>query len=290
LAILLLGLTLGPGANAQVHPAESVMDRFAPPAGYERLKAHPKSYAHFLRNLPLLPGRPQVLLYNGKAKSNQQAHLAVVDLDVGSKDLQQCADAVMRIVAEYLRQSGNGDALCFRYTSGHAASWQKWQAGESLVGRGNKVLVKKGAPRSSSAASFSSYLEKVFTYAGTASLSKELAPISNPARIEPGDSFIQGGHPGHAVLVVDVAENTRGRRVFLLGQSYMPAQQFHILKGPPGEALGAWYAADALDPLVTPEWTFKAKNLMRLNACGCGEGPPLKSREILDAKALCAPP
>jgi len=52
------------------------------------------------------------------------------------------------------------------------------------------------------------------------------APYST---IEPGDVMIRAGSPGHAMLVVDVAEDERGRRIYLLAQSYMPAQDIHIV-------------------------------------------------------------
>ena len=64
----------------------------------------------------------------------------------------------------------------------------------------------------------------VFSYAGTASLSRELAPV-NYQDMKIGDVFIQGGHPGHAVIVVDIAVHPKTKKkVFLLAQSYMPAQ------------------------------------------------------------------
>ncbi len=83
-------------------------------------------------------------------------------------------------------------------------------------------------------------------------------------RLSAGDVFIQPGFPGHAVLVVDVARNVRtGRRVFLLAQSYMPAQDIHILQNPAGGALGAWYDVDFGTKFRTPEWTFTAGQLRR---------------------------
>ena len=48
--------------------------------------------------------------------------------------------------------------------------------------------------------------------------------------IEIGDVFIQGGFPGHAIIVVDLAENEVGEKCFLVAQSYMPAQEIHVLK------------------------------------------------------------
>lgn len=106
--------------------------RFAPPSSYARLTASENSFTAWLRNLPLKPGRPDVLLFNGSKKNNQTAHLAVVDIDVGQQDLQQCADAVMRIRAEYLKSAGREADICFRFTSGDAARWTDWSQGMSF--------------------------------------------------------------------------------------------------------------------------------------------------------------
>ena len=66
-------------------------------------------------------------------------------------------------------------------------------------------------------------------YAGTASLSKELRTVPYTS-LQAGDVFIKGGSPGHVVIVVDVAIHPKTKKkVFLLAQSYMPAQQKHIL-------------------------------------------------------------
>jgi hypothetical protein len=76
-----------------------------------------------------------------------------------------------------------------------------------------------------------------------------------------GDVFIIGGSPGHAVIVVDVATNKNGKKVFLLAQSYMPAQETQILKNFNDASLSPWYSADITDKLRTPEWTFDVKQL-----------------------------
>lgn len=86
--------------------------------------------------------------------------------------------------------------------------------------------------------------------------------------MEPGDVFIQGGFPGPAVLVVDVAEDAKGRRVFLLSQSYMPAQEIHVLKNP-NDPSNPWYSAEDSGDLETPEWVFKRKSLKRFSETGC---------------------
>src|SRR5262245_23522956 len=80
------------------------------PPGYERISASINSFTAWLRNIPLKKSRV-VYLYNGMAKRNQDAQFVVLDVSVtpgskpdgsNSQDLQQCADAVMRLRAEFL--------------------------------------------------------------------------------------------------------------------------------------------------------------------------------------------
>ena len=91
------------------------------------------------------------------------------------------------------------------------------------------------------------------------SLSRELLPVKDTRNITPGNVFIRGGAPGHAVTVVYVAQNAAGQRIFLLAQSYMPAQDIHVLKNP--AAASPWYAAGFTGKMVTPEWVFDAGEL-----------------------------
>jgi hypothetical protein len=57
------------------------------------------------------------------------------------------------------------------------------------------------------------------------------------------------GGPGHAILILDVAEAPDGRRVALLGQGFMPAQDFHVLRA----GASAWFSLDGED-VDTPFW------------------------------------
>jgi len=103
---------------------------------------------------------------------------------------------------------------------------------------------------------FENYLETVFTYCGTYSLSNSLHFEKNISDIIPGDVFIKPGSPGHAMIVVDVAENARGNKVFMLAQSYMPAQDIHIVKNLQDNHLNPWYEVSNTADIMTPEWTF----------------------------------
>ena len=86
---------------AEYSPEQSLINRVTSPAGFQRTIVPENSFADWLRYLPLKPEGTNVMLYNGTKKPNQKAHFAVIDIDTGTRDLQQCADAVIRLKAEY---------------------------------------------------------------------------------------------------------------------------------------------------------------------------------------------
>jgi len=264
--------TEGPSAMAQDPPqaaqSQTIEARFKPPAGFNRVAAEQGSFAAWLRRLPLKPGSPPVRLYNGELKANQTAHCAVVDMAIGARNLQQCADAVIRLRAEYLFASGCEDQISFRFTSGHPAAWKDWRSGMRPVVTGSSVVWRQMSAADGGYANFERYLDIVFTYAGSASLARELDAAPDPSLPAPGDVFIHGGYPGHAAIVVDVAENASGQRVFLLAQSYMPAQEIHLLKNPADEST-PWYQAARSGWLETPEWTFRREELRKFRPLVC---------------------
>lgn len=233
------------------------------PQGFKRVEAAPGSYASWLRNLPLLEENAPVKLYNGSLKGTQDVHVAVINIDVGNKDLQQCADAVMRLRAEYLYSKKNWEAIHFNYTSGDRIDFTRWSKGERPAVKGNKVSWVVSAKKGTGHGNFREYLDNVFNYAGSKSLSKELIPVKQ-ADMKPGDVFIVGGFPGHAVTVLDMAVNpATGEKLFMLCQSYMPAQQVHVLKNPDNAGISPWYSLNFKGDLETPEWTFPPNSLMR---------------------------
>ena len=77
-----------------------------------------------------------------------------------------------------------------------------------------------------------------------------------------GDIFIQGGFPGHAVIVIDLARDSTCQKLFLLAQGFTPAQDIHILKNDNDADLNPWYSIPE-GRLITPDWTFDKSDLMR---------------------------
>ncbi len=209
----------------------TISERFNPPQTYQRINSEPETFAYYLRNLPLKPYGSKVKYYNGLIKPNFWVYKAVVDMDVGERDLQQCADAVMRLKAEYLYKSNQYNKIHFNFTNGFRVDYSEWMKGKRIVVEGNKTYWKDQASPSNTYSGFRKYMNIIFAYAGTLSLSKEMISV-NINDIQIGDVFIQGGSPGHAVIVVDMAIDSNQNKVFLLAQSYMPAQDIQILTNP----------------------------------------------------------
>lgn len=241
--------------------------RINAPQGYIRTPVECGGFGDWLRNLPLKAGNPPVHLFTGAQKLNQAAHAAVVDIDVGDRDLQQCADAIIRLRAEYLYAQGALDAIRFSFTSGQQAEFRKWLDGYRPMPQGDRVRWVKAGARQPSHDGLMEYLTQVFIYAGSYSLSQELVCVPDIRDMRIGDVFIQGGFPGHAVIVVDMAAHKgTSKKLFLLAQSYMPAQDVHVLRNPAAPALSPWYSLDFGSELQTPEWKFAAQDLKRFPA------------------------
>lgn len=254
---------LSDDATKFINPAGQTIDtRFLPPAGFMRSSSSKNSFAAYLRNLPLHPHGAKVHYYNGDEKYND-VYEAVINVDVGKRDLQQCADAVMRLRAEHLYAQQDYENIHFNFVSGDRIDYDKWRKGYRVKVSGNKVSWVKSATASDDYKSFRKYMTIIFSYAGTLSLAKELNKVSIKD-VQIGDVLIQGGSPGHAVIVVDVVENEKtNERRFLLAQSYMPAQDIHVLKNMENSDGSPWYSNLLEESVRTPEWEFGVRDLKR---------------------------
>lgn len=244
---------------------QTLETRIKTPDLYERVTDEPDSFASFIRNYPLKENGSSVLTYNGEKKGNQNAHIVIFSLPLEEVDLQQCADSIMRMYAEYFWETKQYDKISFHFTNGFEASYVKWREGYRISVDENDVVWTKSAEYDDSYETFVQYLHIVFTYAGTLSMeSLESTSISmNDAEI--GDVFLKGASPGHVVMIVDMCENADGEKAFLLAQGYMPAQEFHILKNPAHED-DPWYYEEEINyPFKTPEYTFNEECLRRLD-------------------------
>lgn len=252
-----------PSSGSLIDPAGMILEeRILCPDGYSRSASDAGSLAAFLRSYALKEDGSPVLLYDGSPKSSQSAHQAVFTLPIENADLQQCADSVMRVYAEYLYHSGQEEKIAFHFTNGFLAQWSKWRDGFRIKVEGNTVSYISSAGYDDSYECFQKYLRMVFSYAGTLSMSEESDPIPL-SELQVGDVFLKGGSPGHVVMVVDTCTDQSGKKAFLLAQGFMPAQEFHVLKNPRHENDPWYYEDEVTYPFSTAQYTFPEGSLRR---------------------------
>lgn len=210
------------------------------------------SFGAWLRHLPLLPSGSAVRAYDGRLilDGDHRALAAVVDLDLSRRDRQQCADTIIRLRGEYLWASGRAEQARFLWAGGKRFAFSEWQRGLRPVKLGRGWSFEPRARPSSGYPAFRAYLEHLFTWTGTMNLAGEPRPPPSSSP-QPGDFFIQGGSPGHAVIILDLARARNGRQRALLGQGFMPAQDLHVLRAEDGSP---WFELVPDRPVRTPFW------------------------------------
>lgn len=232
----------------------SVKAQIPDPPGFKRIKFKKNSYEYWLRYLPLRKAGTKVYDYSGdELPDSTAAAWAVIDLDIGNRDLQQCMDTIIRLRAEYLWQRNLKGSISFPYHGSTYFKWTQWAAGlRPSINRGKVTLIPK-SKELHSRSNFRKYLTFMFAMTGTVSNTRE--PGVKYSKAKPGDFFL---HPapsarvlGHAVIILDIAENTAGEKQFLLGQGFTPAQDMHVLKY---NSKTAWYPLKSSDDIKTPLW------------------------------------
>jgi hypothetical protein len=239
-------------------------ERLAPPEGARRVELARGSYGAWLRYLPVRPSGAEVKAFDGRRilAGDDRRLAAVVDLDLIGADLQQCADTILRLRAEYLHASGEDDRIGFHFVSGFHARWADYRRGTRvrLVDAGRRVEPYQGAKADASRRTFERYFIDLFSYASTVSLAREAKPVTGEPAV--GDFFILPGGPGHTVVIVDLARGADGSLFALLAQGFMPAQDLHVLRASPASP---WYRLESGEPVDTPMWApFPWSSLRRL--------------------------
>jgi hypothetical protein len=248
---------LEPGSS--IRPLDATI---AAPRGFARVPLAAGSFGAFLRSLPLLPDGSAVHAHDGRTilAGGDPRLTAVVAMDQGTRDLQQCADTAIRLHAEWLWSRSREGEIGYHFTSGDLSTWSAYAAGDRPVVAARSVKWARNAAPSAGRTAFRAWLDLVFTYAGTVSLARETAKVERKD-LRVGDVLVLPGGPGHTVVVLDLAVDEKGRRRALLGQGFMPAQEAHVLASAPGEP---WFDLDG-GIVDTPFWApFPWSSLRRM--------------------------
>ena len=250
----MLMILLSCTANATTpEPAPpTILDAFPPPAGATRV-APLDEFGRWIQTMHLRGEEVPLREHDGRLLYGHDAR--VIELGMVSGDLQQCADALIRVRGEWQRSVGQ--PISFYATSGDAIPWSRYAAGEDPYADGNHIRWKSGSDRT-----WDGYLSNVFDWAGTISLrAYETRPVDRGP--VPGDILVRSGSPGHAVLLMDVATRD-GETYILFAESYMPAQDFHIERGP----VNGWWRWDADNEMDLRTWVFSAADLREWKQAG----------------------
>jgi hypothetical protein len=230
-------------------PDASLEQRFAAPPGYVRVKVEPNSFAEWLRGLPMAPEGTPVKSFDGKETlaGDDDFMAGVVAIDVGSQDLQQSADVIIRLHAEYMWSRGEKDQISYRSATKLSLPLSRWEKGQRLIAQGPNVFwAVQGKPAEIDHAEFRRYLDSVFTWANSTSLGPRSEPVEDPKQLTAGDFFLQSQD---VAIVLDIADKPSGERVALLAKARSRAESIHVLR--PGKAT-AWFSVRPPVPVMTP--------------------------------------
>lgn len=272
LLVCLIFLSACATAQADTRPlcqrcdsAQTVLTRFAPPAGFERLSVSDHSFAAWLRALPLLPDSSDALDWRGRVAMAASEVAAVLDWRLlGSAE--QCADIAVRLVAEYARGNGGKDRISFRSLSGQKVRWSKWLTGRYSVNESSTAIAyTAGASRRDTLREFDAYLKFVMSYVNTASLVRDWPRVADTS-IRIGDVLIQPSKVanglGHLSVVIDACTNAAGDRLYLFTDGFTPARAPVVRERRPGIPESVW--------MTPPEYL----ELMQQFGAGAFHRPP----------------
>lgn len=259
-------------------PKESILNkegidiesRYKTPNGYTRVKADKGSFAYFLRHEKLKKYGENALYYNGSEKPSRDVYDSVFDVDLENKNLLHCADACFKFRADYLYSKGEYSKIKFNFVSNGVADFEKYSKGYRVNPEDGRYYLSK--PPSTSRETYKKFMNLVYGYCGTLSLVKDTHFV-NIDDMQIGDVFVRGGTPGtktvgHAIMVIDMGVDKDGNKIFMLAQSYMPAQQTQVLINKDNKEISPWYKVEDVKKsgkLYTPQWTFELNQLKRFN-------------------------
>lgn len=216
-----------------------------PPLDFDRI-ALKDDWSAWLRDMPLFTQGTPVRDYEGRAFVPPAAAAAVTAVEVLGAACQ-CADMAILLRSYFKYFKEDHAAIKYKSVSGQSMSWPSWLKGYryKLSSDGRKLIIyQSGNKTEKTLVAFMKYLRFVFTYAGSASLAREL-PKTESLKLKPGDMYIQAspsGGIGHVSIVFDVCDNQKGKRLYLIGYGYIPAMSLFIVKPGTGEGQGDWFS------------------------------------------------
>lgn len=212
--------------------------RLPPPDGFKRIETE-NDFGNWLRNLPLKQIDEKIETFDGKKLDQSKyhffnTHLGVVDLPI-IHEWEQCADVLLRLKSEFHFGRNEFKNIEFNFANG-----------------------KRKYSKNNSHFDLEKFLIKTYGVMGTASMKQDFEEVPGQNSLQIGDLLVQNqsGGVGHVFIILDIAENEDGKRMYLLGQGNTPAQSFHVFKFP--YTLNPWQNLDVFLIRLKQSWRGKA--------------------------------
>jgi hypothetical protein len=194
----------------------------AVPRGFATIEYPASSYSRWLAARPLKTNAV-ILAHDGRTiAAGADRVYAVLDLPLlFTGDLEQCADYAMRLWAEYHKDRNKLDKLYLFDYNGRRQYF------------------------SNSGLSYRKFLHRAFANSNSYSLKRGCAAVDTSA-IVPGDMVVQNerGGVGHVSVVMSACRDSIGQKLYLIGFSYMPAQEFHLERASEGYGREGWFTLE----------------------------------------------
>jgi hypothetical protein len=201
----------------------TIQNTISVPSGYQRMVYTSGSFSNWLQNLPLKKDNI-IINYRGNNVESGFCHpFGVINMSLMfNSDLEQCADFAIRFWAEYHKETGKLDNLFLFDYSGKKKNYKN------------------------SDQTYTAFLKTAFANTNSHSLKKGCTPVVVD-ELMPGDLFVQNerGGVGHVSVIMDICEARDGARLFLVGYSFMPAQEFHIEKAGDEYGIEGWFTLES---------------------------------------------
>ncbi|MDD2715054.1 MAG: DUF4846 domain-containing protein [Candidatus Wallbacteria bacterium] len=246
---------------------DTIPKRLQTPPGFNRVQSPENSFADWLRNLPLKPGKSQVMIRHNQIKTIQESHWAAVDIDQGWRNGQQGMGAIFRLWSEYLFFQKRYQEISYIAENNCRMSYFWWCYGYRPDLRyENRYYSDKFWIKNYDHKSLVSFFPEYLKNQSAVFNLKKYRGIQGFEELKIGDIFSTGKFRERSLIVVDEAENPyTGARIFLLAQGGDPNQDLQILVNPVDHEYSPWYKINReTKKIETPEHTYYVGDVMRI--------------------------
>lgn len=242
-------------------PSETTIGtRFNPPAGYKRVQVSNDSFGKYLRDFKLREYTTKPLAYDTAAKTlanNDSAPaVSVLDMDLINKsNLQEAANSVIRLYAEFLYKQGRFDDIAFNLltTPAFRLDFRTWSEGGRLIEEGNSITWCKehgehckhrDVDTGTEYGVFKYYMQNVMLHSNISSLPSNMKSVSMN-EVTVGDIIVYADSK-IPDIIVDMAENADGSKLLLIARGGNPASEIFIVRNESNSDLNPWHDMNKL--------------------------------------------